>query len=292
MTEVPRRTVSELLFLHQMERSLKDIFVEGDYDVAIVLQFLRGIGYEDVVVRSIDCIEIDDVGLRLDGRDVGNRERVIYLAEQVSNHLEIEGQILCIADRDYSNWIGPIPEFRDLVLTDYSCMDMYVWNSKVLRKFLTVYCNRPLWSVEQFCEALQTPLQCLFAIRLSVRLLGLKLKWFDRLRCMNVDGWSIVLDVQEFLKRLLNKNSLFNELDCLLVCVDRFRSQFSGDPRQSIHSQDFSHLVTYLLNRKRVTAVATDERTITRAMATCLEVADLQSECLFQRVEEFAPVSA
>ena len=292
MTKVPRRTIPELVFLHQIEDSVKDIFVEGDYDAAIVLQFLRDIGYENVVVRSISCIEIDGASLRGDGRDVGNRERVIFLAKQILEHLDVEGKILCIADRDYGDWIGDLPYLRDLVFTDYSCMDSYVWDKNVLRKFLTVYCNRPDWSADQFMYALRTPLQCMFATRLAARSLGMRLEWIDRVVCIEMDGWSIVLDLREFLTRLLNKVAALDELDRLVVCVDQFRSQFSNDPRKCIHSHDFSRLAAYVLKKKGVKAVAIDEGTITRAMAACLTVADLRCESLFQRVTEFGSVGA
>ena len=57
MTKLPRRTVRELFFLYEAEDTLRDIFVEGEFDVAVVVQFLRDIGHEHVMVRSIDCIE-------------------------------------------------------------------------------------------------------------------------------------------------------------------------------------------------------------------------------------------
>ena len=292
MTNVPRRTIPELLFLHEVEPSLKDIFVEGDYDVAVVMRFLRDIGCEDVVVRSINCIEVDDGKLLRDGRDVGNRERVILLAEEILQHLEVEGTILCIADRDYGNWNGGLPEIRNLVFTDYSCMELYVWNRVVLRRFLTVYCNRPDWSVDEFIEALREPLQSMFAIRLAARSLEMKLKWIDRVVCVEVRGWSILFDVREFVTRLLHKISATDCVEKLLSCVARFRSQFPEEPRQSIQSHDFGRLVTHLLKKKGVDAVATDESTVTRAMAACLTVSELEGERLFQRVVEFASIAA
>lgn len=292
MTEVPRRTIQELVFLHQVEHRLKDIFVEGDYDAAIVLRFLHDIGHENVAVRSIDSIEIDDACLRQTDREVGNRERVIFLARQVLQNLDVEGKILCIADRDHGDWSGDLPDLRDLVFTDHSCMDSYVWDRNVLRRFLTVYCNRPEWSIEQFLCALQAPLECMFATRLTARSLGIRLDWIDRIVCVEMDGWSVVLDVQEFVKRLLNKISALDQLNHFVACVEQFRSQLPNDPRKSIQSHDFSRLVAFVLRKKRVKSVAIDEGTVTRAMAGFLTVADLQDERLFRRVTEFVSVAA
>ena len=291
MTDVPRRTVQELLFLYEHERSVKDIIVEGDYDAAVVQWFLRDLGKETVAVRRIESIEIDEGELRFDGRDGGNRERVVFFAEQISLNLKVEGRVLCIADRDYGNWIGGIPEIRYLVFTDYSCMELYVWNSAVLDKFLAVYCNRPDWSAEQFMEALRGPLQAMFAIRLAARSLDMRLSWIDRVICLEVEAWSLHFDVQEFVTRLLNKNSAFVRQQQLLECVEHYRSMFTEDPRDCIHSHDFSRLVEFLLRRKGVASVAINSSTVSRAMASCLTVSSLLNERLFRRIREFACTS-
>jgi len=288
MTEIPRRTLPELLFLYEVEPSIKDVFVEGDYDVAVVGRFLRDIGATTVVVRSIDTVEIDDACLRCIGRDVGNRERVIFLAEQTSAVLSMEGRILCIADRDHSDWIGCLPTIRDLVLTDFSCMDAYVWSEAVVQRFLTVYCYRPRWQVAQFMEALRIPLQDMYRIRLAVRALELQLKWFNRLLCVELEEWSVAFDIREFVRRLLNKNQVLREYERVLERVEAFESVCSRDVRYGLHSQDLSRLVAWLLRRKGVRSVATDVGTVTRAMATCLSAPDLVEEPLFRRVAEFA----
>ena len=288
MNKIPRRTIEELIFLHQIERSLKVIIVEGDYDAAIVERFLLDVGSETIAVCTIDRIEIDDSSLRLRGRDVGNRERVIYLSERTSHQLEISGQILCIADRDFGNWLDETPECRDLLFTDYCCMDSYVWNRAVFGRFLVGYCNRPNWKVEKFMDALRGPVQSMFLIRLAVRSLQLRLRWIEKVVCVKMQAGSMTFNEQEFVKRLLNKNSSFDNQDRLFESIERFRRSLPDDPRESMHSEDFSRLVSFLLKQRRVKAVSTDIRTIKRALVAYLTISEMQEEKLFQRILGFA----
>ena len=288
MTKVPRRSLSELVGLHELETSLRDIFVEGEYDQAVVSSFLCNVGNTNVVVRTINCIEVDDLSLRCRGRDVGNRERVLYLAKYAEKVSMPAGKILCIADRDFDDWIGPPPNFRDLVLTDYTCMDAYVWNCTVMRRFLTIYCNRPSWQPNQFMAALREPLKSMFAIRLAARSLGMHLTWLDRPRCVSLSGWKISFDVREFVSRLLHRNSATGDFDLFWARVERFRVARVEDARRVIHADDLVLLTAYLLKRKGVTKVATDRRTVKRVMATCVTVDDIQHEVLFRRIVEFS----
>ena len=251
MTDIPRRTIQELLYLYEIEHSIKDIFVEGEYDCTLISQFLVELGKRDVVVRTIDCIDVDSNEIRRDGRDVGNRERVIFLAKEASRRREAAGRILCIADRDFGNWLGNLPEIRDLAFTDYASMDMYAWNRSVIVKFLNIYCNRPDWTFDQFVGALQTPLSSMFAIRLSARALGLELKWINRTTCIEIETWTVTFDINEFVDRLLHKNNEFNQKDEFIGKVDYYYSQFFGDPRYFIHAHDFTRLVAYFFETTR-----------------------------------------
>lgn len=292
MTDLPRRTITELICLHELEGAVKDVFVEGDYDRAFVSRFLGDVGSADVAVRTIDCIEIDDARLRSQGRDVGNRERVILLAEQAEQCAMPAGKILCIADRDFDNWIGPPPVFRDLVLTDYSCMDAYAWNCAVVRRFLAVQCNRPSWDADQFMAVLRRPLLSMFAIRVAARTLGMHLEWLEQPRCVVLSGWEMDFDIREFVTRLLNKNSALSDFDLLWARVQGSRTETVEDARHAIHARDFSRLTAYVLAKKGVKRFAKDGTAVARAMAACVTVEELREEFLFQRLRTFAGGSA
>ena len=209
MIDLPRRTISELLLLHEIESSLRDVFVEGEYDVAIVSQFLHEKKRPNVVVRSINCVDIGGDILRSRGRNVGNRDRLIVLAEETSRIASVQGRILCVADKDYAGLVEQIPEVRDLAFTDYTSMDLYAWNQSTVGRFLRTYCGRLSWRAEEFMEALREPLQMMFAIRLAAQSLGLKISWVGEKKCIELKGWLMVFDAREFLIKLANKNKVF-----------------------------------------------------------------------------------
>ena len=132
------------------------------------------------------------------------------------------------------------------------------------------------------------PLLSMFTVRLAARSLGVNLVWFNRVVCIELNDWTLKFDVHEYVVRLLNKNAAFDRLDSLMSRIDQLQDRLSGDVRKCIHSQDLTLLVAFLLRHKGVTSVAIDARTVTRAMASCLSLSDLQEEALFQLVEKFA----
>src|SRR5688500_15267818 len=124
--ELPRRQLSELLTLYELEPTLRDVFVEGPFDVSIINWFLHEKGCQDVGVYDISTIEIPDGEILNRGRKANNRERVIYLAEFMQNSLQPnKNQITCIVDRDFSDFLQDRRDIECLLYTDYSCMEMY-----------------------------------------------------------------------------------------------------------------------------------------------------------------------
>lgn len=288
MSSVPRRTIPELVFLHEREVSIKDIFVEGTYDASIILSYLHDLGNPKTAVRLIETIEIDDQKLIDAGRDANNRERVIYLAERFEREFETDGKILCVVDRDFVDHLGTAVEARDLIYTDGSCMEMYLWHENSFSRFLTVYCNKPEWTAKKVLASIRYPLEAMYALRLAGRMLDLKLDWIDKNVCVKCTNWSVDLDLESLAKRHLLKISKVEYLDELIEKTKQNIYGFSSDPRKQIHGHDFWRVLVFFLKKRGVSKVSLDRRTIARAMALTPTKEELEAEPLFASIEKFA----
>jgi len=77
--QLPRKQLTELIALYELEPDLRDVFVEGPFDVAIIKWFLDQKGTKGVMVYDISFIEIPDDEIRSRGRSANNHERVSFL---------------------------------------------------------------------------------------------------------------------------------------------------------------------------------------------------------------------
>lgn len=288
MQSIPRRTVDEIIFLHTAESDLRDIFVEGDYDKAILVDYIRTPVNLNVSVWTIDTVEIDDDALVESGRDTNNCERVIYLAKLFEDGFAYSGRAMFIADRDCSAYTGGAQVARDLYFTDYTCMEMYSWNQFAVARFLTIYCNRPHWEPREIMACARQPLESMFAIRAASERLNIRLNWIDRIVCVELVGWIASLDIAEFARRLLSKVGLNERLADLLHEVSVVQANFSSDPRTQIHGHDLVRFLGYLLRKKGVRTASMDSFSIRRALALSVHREELAVQPLFAAVDEFA----
>ena len=97
-----RRTVSELLARYELEPTIRDVFVEGDGDSAIINWFTEEVGCKNVFVYDIGTVDVSEEFLTRLGLTNNNRSRVIALSKGLSSHSRaLSGRVVCIVDRDF-----------------------------------------------------------------------------------------------------------------------------------------------------------------------------------------------
>lgn len=103
--DTEKKYIDELLALYELEK-VKDVYVEGDIDKNVVEWFLHCNGRHDITVYSIDTVNISNE--ELDSYDLpypSNRSKVILLSKKLAQEKKIQSTVLCIADRDYEDFI-------------------------------------------------------------------------------------------------------------------------------------------------------------------------------------------
>ncbi|WP_292753912.1 hypothetical protein [Nostoc sp. NMS4] len=132
-----RRTLDELVTRYELEPELCDIYVEGKTDKQLIEWFLEDKQLQDFGVYEIDTVEIPAQLLFELGLKDNIRSRVIALAIYIHDKfLETPLHITCIVDKDFDWLFGKEYQCDLLLFTDYSCLEMYLFNEVVLDKYL------------------------------------------------------------------------------------------------------------------------------------------------------------
>jgi hypothetical protein len=203
-----KRKVEELITRYRFEPSIRDLFVEGRSDAALIKKVLQSQNLKNVVVYEISSVEIPAEAVLAAGQPNGVRGRVLYLAFVFGEALSPGSKaVTCAADRDYDLVLGRRYASPFLLFVDYCCIEMYAFNANVLNNLLNAIAPAIGKTGELLLRELTPLLQRLFLIRATNISLALNIKWLPSFNdsCTLKDG-SIQFDETDFIKRYLGKN--------------------------------------------------------------------------------------
>ena len=282
MSDVPRRTLSELAFIYDREPDRRDVYVEGTFDAAVLSWFFRECDLQGVAIYPISSIEIPDGELIKAKRKTNNRERVVFLAAfLISKGVR---HAACVVDADFSRLLGKKPVKPPLYETDYACMEMYFYCCSSFRKFLTLCCQRNDWPVETIMDSLASVLQEFFLYRCVNEELGWHMEWLDRIVCMNVEGWAINFDSDSFIARLLNKNRRLGDNATFISSVNTLRPKIHADPRHQMNGHDLTSLLSWYIRKKGISGPRAQVENVLVCMTMTLDHQTLKQEPMFHRL--------
>ncbi|MCI0463285.1 MAG: DUF4435 domain-containing protein [Gemmataceae bacterium] len=225
-----RHTIDELRAKYDLEPSLRDVYVEGGLDAAVVEWVLRENGCRNAAVYEIETVDVPVEVLARHGLDDGEKGRVIGLCLELQGHLQSDNQVTGIVDRDYDHLVGKTYACPLLLFTDYTCMEMYFFDETVITKFLHFVLRRPDQSTSALLMRLQAVLQEIFVIRSANQALGLGLKWLEVKGQCKVTTSQMQFNRTEFISKYLNKNAKLSEVPRFTETVDSFRPRLHTDP--------------------------------------------------------------
>jgi hypothetical protein len=283
---LPQRTLEELIAIHRVETTVHDVIVEGTSDKNLVEWFLLENDKRNFAVYEVGLFEVDPNEVLALGLQDNNRGRVIAAAINLAKHCGEKARVSCIADRDFDKVLEVEWECDLLLLTDYTCMLMYAFNLKVLRKYFRFRVRGFGKSASRAILEISEALETLFAVKLANQILALGLKpvkWQD---CCSLEINGVDLDVEEYLKRYLNKNARRSEMARLVDQIQECRSWMKFDPRFHIKGHDFIAILIWYISQhpgfgafaRRTEDIVEDE------LFSCVELKDLLSEDLFQEL--------
>jgi hypothetical protein len=280
-----RRKIYELAARYENEPTLRDVYVEGQFDAAVVSWFLREHGCEEAVVYEIDTVEVPKPVLDKYGLDEGHKGRVIALCLELAELVKVPGQVAGIADRDYDSLRGIRYESPLLRFTDYSCMEMYCFNEEVLARFFHFFVRKPGYTPEAFIPAVRGVLQEAFLMRAANLELRYGLEWLELVGQCKVTQGAVEFDSVEFAKKYLNRGAKLRLLDEFNAQLAAFRAAVLGsDPRHCINGHDFVGLLARYIRAAVRNKNLADEDAVERQLTADLDYRSLAAEPLFREL--------
>jgi hypothetical protein len=283
---IPRRTVNELAAIHRREPSCHDVIVEGTCDRCLIEWFLSESGVAGASVYEIGSFEIDPQQLTAYGLQDNNRGRVITLAYEFEKIFGHVARLTCIADSDFDIVLGKLEECSLLLLTDYTCMEMYALNLKTLGKYLRLNLRNFPKDAKRVITEIADALQKLFVFRLVNFVLSLGLRAVDFEPSLSLSNVRVELNCDNYLSRYLNKNRRMKDKTRFEEEYGIRLNQLGPELRNQIQGHDFMELLSWYIRQHRGFAKQRDADALQREVFMCFEISQLQREKLFQRILE------
>lgn len=131
-----RRLISDLIDRYNDHVEFRDVYVEGKQDQDRVRCFLMQHQMRYVAVYEIDSVHLPMELLQKHGLSDGQKGRIVALARELEGKIPLPEQVTCVGDSDCDILPQTFHQAASLVLTEYSCHEMYYFNVSTMSKFL------------------------------------------------------------------------------------------------------------------------------------------------------------
>lgn len=245
-----RRHVTEVVTLHELEPELHNVYVEGEFDAAVISRYLNStVGRASIQVLPIGLVDIPSEMLAQRGLSSGERQRVIVLA------LELEAQLggdcssaSCVIDSDLDAVLGISHVSPLLARTDFPTMEGYLLSSQSLARVSWAVRNDHI-SAEFLATVVMSAAAWLFTARYVLRARGLDLRRLDIGRSCRLAAGNFVFDRESYLLRTVQAAGVAGVYDGALAEIDADFDSFDGDTRQRVDGHDFVELAAAAIRR-------------------------------------------
>jgi hypothetical protein len=242
-----RRQLGELISLYRREPSVRDVFVEGPTDKWFVECFIRATGMTNANVYEIDVVDMRTQDGACTRPDDGNRGRLVLLAHHIAEVIPGSQQATCIVDRDFDDFLDIPNDCPVLLLTDFSCIEMYLFSDEAVGRFLRSVCRLIDCPVDELLKSYACVLQALFLVRLANRRLGWCLERPQKplSTWCACTGHELRFDIENYIDRYLAKNKRSSSKREFIAAVDESKKELGSDVRRQMNGHDFAELLVF-----------------------------------------------
>ena len=214
-----RASTDELILLYKLEKEIIDIYVEGQSDRVVIERYLKENDISNINITEIQYVDIPNE-LLTDTNWSGNKGRLIYFSEKLKSSVEIPNKnVFCIIDADLDRELKLLPDNEFLLVTDFTCMEMYSFNEKCLDKFFDLHYRRdiPHGLIQNFCSILKLA----FIIRLEKKRNVPDISWYEITRQCKINEELIQFDHTTFITNLLSSQGKANLIGIFLTTTKK-----------------------------------------------------------------------
>lgn len=285
----PRRKIEELESLARLEPQMKNIIVEGSLDEVIIRRFLKQCRYNNVGVFKINSIQVPSCLIR-EGEGGSERGRIRTLARILSASEICQPVFRCISDRDLDAILGlenvVSPEL--LLLTDFSTIEMYFYDSNLVEQLISDYARKPRIDASATLSQIGNVLAAISCMFGASQSLNLSCHHISVSRCCSYDSLAgLNFDEDEYMYRYFNTASGLKVFDTFVSEVERLRSIAPTDIRVWTRGKDFLALLGYVLRKEGVESKFCTEQSLERGLTMGLDRDYLMNFLLFQTIADW-----
>ncbi len=281
MTQYPRRTIADLIMRYELEPTLNDLYVEGEFDKEIIDMVISKKGGSTRAIYEIDTVDIPVLTLQGYSLTEGNKQRVIALANELAS-ISASCQFSCLVDKDLDEWLCCMVQLPRLVWTKYTSIELYFLNEDFIREILIVAAKCKIGRWTEFYDSLMHTLKVIFSIRLADRDLNLGISWVEYKKSFKFDNDCIVFDKDGYINKILNANSKTSELKNFKVSQEKWLLALSGNPKFYIRGHDLVYALAWVVGKAKGVKEYSSEISISRLFVLlshhAVEVLDSISE--------------
>jgi hypothetical protein len=296
MPDATKRTLAELVTLHELEPDLTEVVTEGRSDASLILWFLRRRGIDAAVYCVSDRLDVPSSEVRRRGQNIGNKGRVIaaaFFVHETSDAASQKVTFVYDVDDDVLDK-KQLPVVSCLLRTDYSSMEMYAYADDVIDKLLKLVLRAgdDLKS-DAVLAAITAPLVSIAFGRLILKRINPPVQMVSAIerRC-NLKGDVMAIDISALISDSINAAGGERALGISMVSLlGEHERELQGcviDVRLVIRGHDFTRICGYYLKSVYPSLFREDRAPYKNpaifeaVLMTCLEVGDLTPELLFQ----------
>lgn len=287
MADVIRRTIAELGTLYSLEPTLRDIFVEGPDDLAILKWYVKKRLNRSVSVLEIASVDVSASVVEKHELENGNRGRLLALALEMDGQLSPESDrcFTAVYDQDRDSIGDSMHAPKNALPTDFSCIEMYLLNTDTIEKFAALVLMNSDLDANHTINALGKVLVRLWVIKAANHMLHYGMTWIAFDKCCSIDGIAIRFDEEEFVQRYLMANGRLDNAGQFSAMVEKIDLKLSVDHRNHADGHHFYELARwYFRNHAKENAAVREQRAFERALTGCVDIQMLDQFSLFQKL--------
>lgn len=285
MTVLPKIEPSELVTKYELHPEAMDIFVEGEFDKDFLLNYLSSRQSDiDATILPIDCVNI-----QADSSN-SNKEAIISLSVLIENELKgIDISSIFIIDADSDRLRNKILSKKYLYYTDFTCMEMYLYNSSTLKKFLSFTCNLNDTDRDDFVNLAENILPYLFLARAINEELSINIGIPSFFAGLKKKGKLDTFSHEKYLSNYFSLISSASLRDSAKTACDHLIKSLPIDLRDKAHGHDFiSLLFEFLWTQRSLKLHSKDDDVVRfggRILGTAVNISEISQHTLFKRLD-------
>lgn len=304
MPDGTKRTVAELITLHELEPEMQEILTEGRVDAALISWFLRRQGNNAAVYSVSDRLDITASEIRKRNQTTGsNKGKVIAAALSISDTSELAAQsITSVYDIDDDILAGrPLYEdVANLLHTDFRSIELYGFAVNPLDKLLRVILRADDdVKAEAVLAEITEPLVSVAFARLALSKIVPPVAMVPSIeRRFQIKAGTVIVNIRALISDSINSiaggaKALGVSLDTLIAdCKLGESAAASMDVRYIIRGHDFTRICCYYL-KTRFPFLFREDRASYKipeafesSLLNSIELSDLLAMPLFQKLLE------